>query len=411
MKYDIYSVHENSLNVEVVGGKIHSNRNKNISKKGVRLFDQQKIYTTSVVGNITDEALLTKARENKTVGIPFEYEIPAFKSMSVIDEESFQAPLHTIIENIKETQELLAPYSKDFVFNGKFNRSIYSVDITNESGQKLSKKYASNSWYYLFKKVGSPNILDGYFGESGKRCDIKSVLDINLPFVKAYNKEIKFQNKKMPVLFLEEGTLMDKLSESLLADKYSEGSALFSGKLGQKLFNDQFSLYDLNYSPDHSIYRSFDEEGSVRSQALLPLIDKGTFKNVICDLRNAKKYGLTATGNGSRSFDSSVSLGFNSLVLGKGARTTKQILDSLDECIVVFMGNGGDFTDSGDFSTPLQLSFLLNKGEIVGRLPQLTVKTTTQDMFGSRFMEIASDGFQKDSLNPCLFTEMDVFVN
>jgi predicted Zn-dependent protease len=132
---------------------------------------------------------------------------------------------------------------------------------------------------------------------------------------------------------------------------------------------------------------------------------------VICDLRNAKKYGLTATGNGRRSFDSSVSLGFNSLVLGKGTRTTKQILNSLDECIVVFIGNGGDFTDSGDFSTPLQLSFLLNKGEIVGRLPQLTVKTTTQDMFGSRFMEVASDGFQKDSLNPCLFTEMDVFVN
>ena len=411
MKYDIYSIHENSLNVEVVGGKIHSNRNKNILKKGVRLFDQQKIYTNSVVGDISDEAILAKAKESKTVGIPYEYEIPSFKTMNVIDEESLRAPLHTIIENIKETQDLLAPYSKDFVFNGKFNRSFYSVEITNEAGQKLTKKYASNSWYYLFKKIGSPNILDGYFGESGKRCDIKSVLDVNLPYVKAYNNEIKFQNKKIPVLFLEERTLMDKLSESLVADKYSEGSALFSGKMGQKLFNNQFSLYDLNYSPEHSIYRSFDEEGTVRILAQLPLIENGVFKNVICDLRNAKKYGLTSTGNGKRSFDSSVSLGFNSLVLGKGLRSTQQILNSLDECIVVFMGDGGDFTDSGDFSTPLQLSYLLKKGEIVGRLPQLTVKTSTQDMFGSRFLEVASDGFQKDSMNPSLFTEMDVYTN
>lgn len=120
---------------------------------------------------------------------------------------------------------------------------------------------------------------------------------------------------------------------------------------------------------------------------------------------------MEATGNGQRSPSSAVFTSFNQLVLGAGKRSTQEILNSLDECIIVFMGDGGDFTDKGDFSTPLQLSYLIRKGEIVGRLPQLTVKTTTQDMFGSRLMEIASDGFQKNKLCPSLFSEMDVYVN
>jgi PmbA protein len=98
-------------------------------------------------------------------------------------------------------------------------------------------------------------------------------------------------------------------------------------------------------------------------------------------------------------------------VIGAGKRSTQEILKGLDNCIVVFMGDGGDFTDKGEFSTPLQLSYLVQKGEIIGRLPQLTVKTTTDEMFNTRLIEIASDGFQNDNLKPSLFSEMDVYVN
>jgi predicted Zn-dependent protease len=170
-------------------------------------------------------------------------------------------------------------------------------------------------------------------------------------------------------------------------------------------------LYDINYAPEHGTYRKFDDEGTTRAITHLPLIEKGVFKNIIADLRNAKKYGVEATGNGMRNPDTAINTGFNKLVIGAGTRCTQDILKGLDECIVIFMGHGGDFTDKGDFSTPLQLSYLVKKGEIIGRLPQMTVKTTTQDMFGSRLIEIAADGFQKNHLSPSLFSEMDVYLN
>jgi PmbA protein len=410
MKHDILTLNEESLSIEVIAGKINSYRNKNITKKGIRLFENNKIYSTSFVGQITDAELLKKASAAKSVGIPFDYTLATNPQLKTFDEESMKMPLTAINEAIELSQERLSKYSNDFVFNGKFERSIHTRTMTNADGMKLERKFAFNEWHYLFKRVGSPNLMDGYFEESGKTLDIKDVFDKNLPYLEAYKNEITFKDGKYPVLFIEGGKF-GKLAESLIAEKYCEGSALFSGKLNTKIFSPEFSLYDVNYSPDHGLYKKFDGEGTIRELSHLPLIEKGVMKNIIADLRTSKKYGVEATGNGQRSSDSAVSTGFNGLVLGAGKRSTQDILNGLDECVVVFMGHGGDFTDKGDFSTPLQLSYLVKKGEIIGRLPQLTVKSTTQEMFGSRLLEIASDGFQKSNLQPSLFSEMDVYIN
>lgn len=414
MKYDILTTNEESLSIEVIAGKVNSSRFKNITKKGVRLFDSKKIYSSSFVGEISDSDLLKKTEEAKNkvgVGIPYDYELNTKPQMKMEDLESLKAPLHSINEAIELTQDRLAKYSNDFVFNGKFLRTIHSRILTNDVGMKLERKFAVNEWYYLFKRVGSPNLLDGYLGQDAGSLDIKDVMDKNIPYLEAYKNEIKFSAGKYPVLFIEGERLYGKLAESLIAEKYCEGSALYSGKLNTKIFSPDFSLYDVNFSPAHGLYKKFDDEGSIRELSNLPLIEKGVFKNIIADLRTANKYGVEVTGNAQRNSDSAVSTGFNSLVIGTGQRSTQEILNSLDECVVIFMGHGGDFTDKGDFSTPLQLSFLVKKGEIVGRLPQLTVKTTTDEMFGSRLIEIASDGFLKSNLGSSMFTEMDVYLN
>ena len=414
MKHDLLTVNEESLSIEVIAGKINSSRFKNITKKGVRLFDNNKIFTTSFVGEISNAELLEKAKNGKEkggVGTPYDYQLAKSQKLSTIDQDSLKAPLDQIREAIELTQERLGKYSEQFVFNGRFERSIHTRTMESSDGLLLERKFAYNEWSYLFKQIGSPNLLDGYFEESGRNLNINDVLDKNIPYLEAYKNEITFQNGKHPVLFIEGGQLLGKLAESFLAEKYCEGSALFSGKLNTPIMSSAFSLYDVNYSPAHGLYKKFDGEGTVRELSHLPLIEKGTMNHIIADLRSAKKYGVEATGNGQRNFDTGVSTGFNSLVIGAGTRTTQDILNSLDSCVVVFMGHGGDFTDKGDFSTPLQLSYLVKRGQIVGRLPQLTVKSTTQDIFGSRLMESASDGFQKSNLQPSLFSEMDVYIN
>ncbi len=413
MKHDIFTITEESLSIEVIAGKVNSSRFKNITKKGLRLFENGKIYTSSYVGEISDADLIKKGVEIKNkvgVGIPYEYELPAGKKL-VMNERENQAPLSSINEVLELTLEKIAPLTKEFVFNGKFIKTFQHTSIVSSEGVHLEKNTVYNDWHYLYKRIGSAQLFDGYIEEASRDLSVNDVFEKNLPYLNAYKNQIQFTSGKYPVLFVSAGQLLGKLSESLVAEKYCQGSALYSGKLNQKIFSSDFSLYDVNYSPVHSLFNKFDTEGTVRNVDRLPLIEKGTFKNIVADLRTAKKYGVEATGNGFRSHDSAVSTGFNRLTIGAGKRTTQEILNSLENCVVVFMGHGGDFTDKGDFSTPLHLSYLVRKGEIVGRLPQLTVKTSTDNMFGSALIEIASDGFQKSNLQPSLFCEMDVFLN
>ncbi len=410
MKYDILTNNEESLSIEVVAGKIVSFRNKNVAKKGIRLFENNQIYTTSFVGEISDEDLIKKAFSTKSVGIPYDYQRSELTDFKIINEESLKLPLSSINEAIEQAESELATLASEFVFTGKFIKSINQRTLRNENKKLLERKFGNNEFEYIYKKTGSPNIIDGYFVQSGPELHVQDIIKSHKPFLQAFKNEIKFKAGRYPVLFIDSGQLLGKLTESLSGEKYCNGSALFSGKLNQQILSPQFSLYDINYSPEHSMYRQFDDEGTVRKLNKLPLIENGVMKNIIADLRTAKKYSVEATGNGVRAFDSAVRTGFNMLTYGPGKRSTKEILSSLNECIVVFMGHGGDFTDKGEFSTPLHLAYMMNKGEIVGRLPQLTVKTSTNEMFGSKLIEVGSDGFQKNQ-EPSIFTEMDVILN
>jgi len=408
---DILTVGEESLSVEVIAGKIHSCRSKNIIKKGLRIFEQNKIYASSYVGEISDEQLFEKVRANMAVGIPYEFSLPEVSGMRLQDDESMQAPLQSILQAFEMSKEKLGRFDRQFTFTGKFRRRLNRQSLKSSEGMLCESAFAVNEWHYFFKEKGSPQLLDGYFGESARTLDVQDTLDKNTPYLEAYKTQAKIENGSYPVLFIDDEVLLRKISESFIADKYCTGSAIYSDKLNAQIADSKFSLYDINYSPEHGLYKKYDDEGTVRKLLKLPLIERGVMKNVIADLRSAKKYGLKPTGNGQRNFDSAVTTNFNRLLVGAGTRSTQDILKSLDNCIIAFLAWGGDFTDKGDFSTPLQLSYLLQKGEIVGRLPQLTVKTSTQEMFGPRLIEIASDAFQRTTHSPSIFSEMDVYLN
>lgn len=289
MKHDILTANEELLSVEMVDGKINSYKNKNITKKGIRLFENNKIYSTSYVGEITDADLLKKAEISKTVGVPFEYELPKDSKLTIIDEESLKAPLTAINEAIELSQEYISKLQDKFIFNGKFDRSIITRRLVSSEGVALEQKFAYNDWYYIFKRVGSPQLMDGYVEENGSNLNVKDVFEKNIPFLNAYRNEITFKEGKYPVLFVESGTLLHKLSESLMAEKYCEGSAIYSGKLNTQILSTNFSLYDISYSPAHGLYRKFDDEGTKRILTQLPLIENGVFKNIIAGPSNCKK--------------------------------------------------------------------------------------------------------------------------
>ena len=154
----------------------------------------------------------------------------------------------------------------------------------------------------------------------------------------------------------------------------------------------------------------FDGEGVVRNTDH-ELIKNGQFVNLISDLRFGKKFNSPSSGNGIRPYNRGVNLDFRTLKFKKLNRTWNTILKDLPLSIVALVAAGGDSNDLGEYSTPVQIGYVYEHGELVGIAPQITVKTSLDQYLGTNLIDISSDGFISDLPSGCVISKMDVLVN
>lgn len=411
MRKEILTLKEKELGIEVAGNKVSSLKKKNITKSSARYFSQNKIYATSFIGEIDDEDLLDKAINNSAGALDYPYEL---QNVSSVKKEFFCVK--------KKQEDLLPEYQSaltsilkkhpNFIFSGKakFKRIKKTLHFLDEA--LLENSYDYCEWYFLYKHKSSANIFDGHFGSSNiGDFDIISQVNKYSEFLTAYSNDIKITPGKYPVIFINPSQLFFKILENAKADIYYQGIGLFKNQLNKKIFHKDFTLFDVSYNPSIGATSLFDAEGYQRNQPELAIIKKGVFNSLITDQRNARKYALELTGNTQRTFDSSSKLGFNTITLAPGKRSLQQILNEIPQCLVVEMGVGGDFTDLGNYSTPVQSGFFIENGRVKGRLPQITLNSCIEKIFGEDFIEIANKPFFGNHNPPTLITQMDVLVN
>jgi PmbA protein len=412
MRKEILTVRDNETTIDVTGNQIHSIRNKDIVKKGARVFDQGQIYSASFVGNISDQDLVNEAVENRDGSMDYDYSLPTSESVQrevLLPANKNRSSLYEDYQNALEGLKKRYPH---FIFSGKAGISTVTKELNVQGEFKHLVKYDICGWHLLFKHKKSASIIDGYFGqERVAGYDMAGEWNNYCKFLDVFDNTVELKNGRLPVVFLQSSRLFGKVLESSRADLYNKGIGIFKGMLGEKILNDKFSLFDVSYLPEKCAVDLFDGEGVVRNDPVLPIVQNGVFKNLICDCRNGKKYGLESTGNGQRSFDSNVSLGFNQRVLEGGDRPAEEILKGFQQCLVIEMASGGDFTDEGDYSTPVQSGYLARDGKIVGKLPQLTLKSNVKSMFGDDLLEIANDALTGIEHNPSFYMEMEVILN
>jgi len=204
---------------------------------------------------------------------------------------------------------------------------------------------------------------------------------------------------------------LKKLIESFSVQRYHEGSCLYAGKLGQELFSPKVTLLDHCYQPAQGDHQFFDDEGTVRKNDPLVLIEQGRFTSLICDLRFAKRYNCQTTGNGRRHYNTGVQvMPYNIRFVG-GEKSWQQTVQDLDQCLVVMIMAGSESNDFGEFSSPVQVGYVFKKGQLVGRAPQLTIKTSITECLTKNLIAISSNSFLPNSHEPCLITQADVLVN
>ncbi|MFN8791527.1 MAG: metallopeptidase TldD-related protein [Bdellovibrionales bacterium] len=405
MKYDLLSIRDHKSTLKVEAGRPHSRKNVEIERFGIRRFENGRIYQASRLGKSSLDRLLDDTREWGGPGLNHEY---GFAPHHVEVRRGKKVEL-TVFDQFLDSLRSLQSQFPQFVFSGRCQIQSSVTTLNSNYGLALEVSGDLCDWYFVYQRRDSGNMLDGFFGETTSCPDVQAMIQKQIPFLKVEHKEESLKPGRLPVLFIDPLQPISKLVDSLHVHKYFEGAGLYSGRLGESLFDSRISLVDAGYDPIRGPLTFFDGEGTVRSQDWLKVVDQGVLVDLLSDLRFGKKYGRPSTGNGMRSCRGGVMLAPRSLRFAPGKRPWKDILSGLDRCLVVIVAAGGDSNDLGEYSTPVQVGFIFEKGEVIGRAPQVTVKTSVADYLGNSLIDVSSDGFDTSSVSPCLISEMDIY--
>ncbi len=180
---------------------------------------------------------------------------------------------------------------------------------------------------------------------------------------------------RMPVVLSPSGAiaLVLPVMQGVNGKNVFKGVSPMAGKLGERLFHKGIS-----FSDDATIdggFRSapFDEEGVPHRRSTL--VEKGELKGFVYDLLTAAQSGVESTGNGARDLFNPPQPAPTHIVLEPGETDVVDMLCEVDHGLLVedVLGLGQGNILSGAFSNPLSLAFKIEKGEIVGRVKDVSI--------------------------------------
>ena len=167
------------------------------------------------------------------------------------------------------------------------------------------------------------------------------------------------------------------------------GTSLLKGRLGEKVFNEKFSLLTDRTPRNRGCYPFFDAEGTVKEGDKFYFVKEGVFEGLATCKRTAQQFSLPLSGTAASSFDSVPAAGFGGVTV---ANTHAKLSDIVKgKAVYVAVTSGGDMTPDGTLGLPVMLAYLYEDGKLLGTLPEFSLSGSLFDVFGKDYLGAAEN--------------------
>jgi TldD protein len=155
----------------------------------------------------------------------------------------------------------------------------------------------------------------------------------------------------------------EAVGHPLEADTIARGIGAFTGKVGQKVAAECFTMVDDGTLPNYRGTINFDDEGTPAQRNVL--IEKGVLKGYMTDILSAKQLDLPRTGNGRReSFRNLPIPRMTNTFIEAGTEKPEDILASTKKGIYVQSLSGGSVNSvTGMFNFTCREAYLIENGK------------------------------------------------
>ena len=385
------TVREVSLNVSA--GRVDSLRRKNITKSGCRVYDNGYIGVAGCLGQPTADtwaaAERALARQVPTAPPETGKERIREQGEALIPAEEFRAGCEELLSTLRTE-------FPDFVLSNKLRMMDVEMRLENNAGLKYADRKRSYGMVLLVKRAGSPNMYDSHLLGVSRRFDREGWLAQARQVLTAHRTLLPMPEGERCLILdnaigdaLQNFSILDK---ALSGREYLAGTSLFRDKLGQRLFDPRVTLaYDVTgteWLDRDDIF--FDKEGTTLPGDRVNLIESGVLKTLETNKKYAAQLGLAPTGVDYGDYDSAPALAVLPLTVASTGETLAQLTEGRD-CIFPLIASGGEWTDAGDYATPVQCAYLFRDGKLAGRLPEFNLAVKLNDLFGKDFVGVSTD--------------------
>jgi TldD protein len=226
---------------------------------------------------------------------------------------------------------------------------VQALGVGNNTSHMGRERLSRHSGIELFDDVPPEEVA--------RACARESVAMLEAKDAPAGRMDVVIQNGWGGVLVHE------AVGHPLEADNIARKTGAFTGKLGQKVASELFTMVDDGTIPCARGTINFDDEGTPSKRNVL--IDKGVLVKFMTDILSSKQIGMERTGNGRReSFRYIPIPRMTNTFIDSGTDTPEDILSSTKSGLYVQSLSGGSVNPTtGVFNFTCREAYLIENGQ------------------------------------------------
>jgi PmbA protein len=392
---EVVKVQSESTTIGFESNRLKTSQVEATQGLAVRVVKNGRLGFAASSDESATEKLMSNALESAAYcdEIPIAFPAPqSAPQVTTFDRAITELPIPRMVEIGQEIVDLILQIEPDARVNVELERGVQHLSLRNQAGSDVSFERSPLSIGFEVNRVRGDDVLIMFDITGTTVWD-----DGYLAFARGLGEKLELakrsatiQSGRMPVLFAPTGALVLGLPLMLgLNGKnvYTNVSPMV-GKIGQKLFDDKVSIVDDPILDGKFGSASYDDEGVAHRRNVL--VEQGVLKEFLYDLKTAaqtsassvESSSVESTGNGSRSLFSPPGPSPTNLIFGAGETPLADIIAGIDEGLLVenALGLGQGNVISGAFSNSLSLAFKIEKGEIVGRVKDVSIAGNVYDL-------------------------------
>ena len=361
---------------------------RNEIESSYRVYEDGKVGICYHCGKISDEDGFAAAQAVPDRARPYEF-LPENGGKRSRDKTECSVSDRELMDMGREYMEYLATNYPDFTFAGSVSARWQCDTLTNDLGTDFSNTDYAIGVGFRFKHKDSRDLMDGAFEFNMRKPDdgtiFRTMADLylaNYATVAEIPEEI--------ILDMQYYGQLGVLASELNAEALALGTSRLSGKIGEKVFADDFSVEHDAGDQECWFTRFWDGEGSVLPDDKLVLIENGVIKTGYSDKRVAAKYNVPYTKSAGHNYTDLPTPGGLNLRIRRSDKTVRELLNGR-YAVIPMNATGSPIDAAGDTSMVINTSLLWDGERVVGRLPEFRAKVNCFDMFGKDFLGVGSD--------------------